>query len=156
MNNMNHQIVLKDGKSTIATWPQAPGDHPTIGDRIEIPSGTLEANAGFGGSATVSKVEIDHHNHVCRIEAEAGCKLPADQRPVITLNSSLVPENLRQEVENHVRGQVDFPILEWEDSFESKPVVRFHLLNGELRTPLETLETGVRGILKDHSELAVI
>jgi hypothetical protein len=156
MNQINYLVVLKDGKSELATWSQDPSGRPTVGERIQIPAAVLAAITGFGPSGNVTKVEIDQRNHAGRIEVEAESTTSIELRPVLTLNASLIPENLRQLVESHLRAGLESPVLEWEESFDSKPIVRVHQLKGGLQTPLETLQSEVLGILKDHSELAVI
>ncbi len=154
MKDITNQVILKDGKSVIGTWSLGTGNHPTIGDRIDI---SAEARkAGYGEKGEVTKVEFDRTEPVCRIEVEADCPLATDQRPVIALNQSMFPEKLRESVEDHVRSRLEFPVLEWEESYRTTPIVRVHEFNGRLKTPLDTLQAELRDILTAASELSMI
>jgi hypothetical protein len=148
------QIVLRDGKSKIASWAQEFEHRPTVGDRIRIPEDVARTLTGYDAEATVSMEEMALNSGAVLIVAEAMCKLPADHRPVVTLNASLLPERIRKEVEAHVRGCLDMPVLDWEESSETVPVIRFHPLKSQPKTSLDTLQRELREILNKAVALA--
>lgn len=123
MNETTNQIVLMDAKSEIASWPLNSG-RPTVGDRIDVTPGAQ--GTGYGNSGTVTKVEVNQRNGVCRIEVEADCPLANELRPVVSLNANLIPDRVRKEVEAHLRSRLDFPVLEWLESYETRPIVQVH------------------------------
>lgn len=141
------QVVLKDGKSKIAGWAQEFEHRPTVGDRIRIPEDVARTLRGYDVEANVCMEEMALNSGDVLIVAEAICKLPPDQRPVVTLNASLLPERIRKEVEDHMRGRLDMPVLDWEESSETVPIIRFHPFKSQPKTPLETLQAELRGIL---------
>lgn len=141
------QIVLKDGKSKIAAWTQEFEHRPTVGDRIRIPDDVVRTLEGYDTEATVSMEEMVLNSGDLLIVADAACKVPANHRPVVTLNASLLPERIRKEVEGHVRRRLDMPVLDWEESSEIMPVIRFHPLKSQPKTPLDTLQRELRQIL---------
>ncbi len=141
------QIVLKDGKSKIAGWTQDFEHRPTVGDRIRIPDDVVRSLEGYDAEATISMEEMALTTGDVLIVADAVCKLPPDHRPVVTLNASLLPERIRNEVEAHVRRRLEMPVLDWEESSETVPVVRFHPLKSQPKTSLDTLQRELREIL---------
>lgn len=143
------QIVLRDGKSKIASWVQEFEHRPTVGDKIQIPEDVARTLEGYDAEATVSMEEISLNSGVVLLVAEAMCKLPADHRPVVTLNASLLPERIRKEVEAHLRGRLDMPVISWEESSETLPVIRFHPFKSQPKTPLDTLQRELRQILNE-------
>jgi hypothetical protein len=149
-----HQIVLKDDKSRIANWTQEFELRPTVGDRIKIPDDLAKTLAGYKAEALVSQVEMDQNTGDFQIVLDAQCILPGDQRPLVTLNASLLPERIRQQVEAHVRQRLDLPVLEWEESSETVPIIRLHPFNSQPKTPLATLQKELRDILSDAVKLA--
>ncbi|WP_348223636.1 hypothetical protein [Luteolibacter sp.] len=149
-----NQIVVKDGKSKIANWTQEFEHRPTVGDRVGIPADVAKALKGYQSEATVSLVEMDQQTGDFHIVLEAECNLPADQRPVVTLNASLLPDRIHDQVENLVRQRLEMPVLEWEDSSETTPIIRFHPFQSQPRTPLATLQKELREILNDAVKLA--
>jgi len=148
------QIVLKDGKSTIASWTQDFEHRPTVGERIRIPDDLVRTLEGYDAHATVSMEEMVLDSGDVVIVAEAACKLPAARRPVVTLNASLLPVRIRKEVEAHLRRRLDFPILDWEESSMTEPIVRLHPFKSQLKTPLDTLQREIREILHRAVALA--
>ena len=152
--NTKTQIVLKDGKSTIGTWTIDFAQHPTVGDRIEVPQEVLDALPGYGAEAVISMVRLDPHSGELNIEAAAKCSLPIDQRPVVILNSDLVPERVRAQVEKHLRNRLKLPLLDWEESSVTDPIVQLHPFNSQQETPLPTLQKELHAILLESSELA--
>jgi hypothetical protein len=149
-----YQIVVKDGKSKIADWTQEFEHTPIVRERIKIPENVAHTLEGYETDAIVSMVEMVQSTGEFRIVAAATCNLATDQRPVVTLNASLIPERIRQEVEDHVRRQLDLPVLEWEESAETAPIIRLHPFNSHPRTPLDTLQDELRQILHSALELA--
>lgn len=155
MNTKNHtQIVVKDGSSKIAGWTQEFEHCPTVGERIRIPDDVARTLGGYDPEAVVSLEEKDQHTGEFRIVADASCSLPTDQRPVVTLNASLLPERIRKEVEDHVRRRLDLPVLEWEDSTATTPIIRLHPFRSQPKTPLDTLQGELREILHKAVALA--
>lgn len=150
----NIQIVVKDGKSKIAQWTQQFEHCPTVGDRVRIPENMADTLQGYDREATVSLVEMDQNTGNLVISAEAACKLPADQRPLVTLNASLLPQRIHSQVENHLRRRLELPVLEWEESTHTAPIIRLHPFKSQLRTPLETLQSELREILDEAVKLA--
>jgi ribosomal protein L30E len=148
------QIVLKDGKSKIAGWAQEFEHRPTVGDRIRIPEDVARTLEGYDAEATVTMEQMAINTGDVLIVAEASCKLPADHRPVVTLNASLLPERIRKQVEAHVRARLDMPVLDWEESSETVPVIRFHPFKSQPKTSLDTLQRELREILTKAVALA--
>lgn len=141
------QIVLKDGKSKIASWNQEFEHRPTVGERIRIPEGVARTLEGYDTEATVSMEEMVLNSGEVVIVADAACKLPTDQRPVVTLNASLLPVRIRKEVESHVRNRLDLPLLDWEESSMTEPIIRLHPFKSKPKTSLDTLQRELREIL---------
>jgi hypothetical protein len=155
MNTKNiTQVVVKDGRSKIAGWTQEFEHRPTVGDRIRIPDDMALTLKGYDAEAVVSLEEMDQATGDFRIIADASCSLPTDQRAVVTLNASLLPERIRKEVEDHVRQRLDLPVLEWEDSTLTTPVIRMHPFKSQPKTPLDTLQRELREILHKAVALA--
>ena len=144
-----NQIILKDGRSRIATWSCETGGHLTVGDRVELPSEIAKENPGYGPGAVVSRVEYSADDGLCHIEAEADCQIPANRRTVVTLNGNRVERALRSAVETHIRKRVELPLLEWEDSQESTPVLRMHSLGEPPKASLPELQREVSQLLAD-------
>jgi ribosomal protein L30E len=149
-----YQVVVKDSRSKVADWTQEFEHRPTPGDRLRIPENVARNLEGYEPEATVSLVEMDLETGDFLIVADAACKLATNQRPVVTLNASLIPERIREEVEDHVRRRLDLPVLEWEDSSATAPIIRLHPFKSHPQTPLETLQNELRQILHKAVELA--
>lgn len=150
----NDLIVVKDGKSKIASWTQEFEHRPTVGDRLRIPEDVAKTLPGYHAEATVSLVEKDYNTGDCTIDLEAECDLATDQRPLVTLNASLLPERSRREVEDHVRRRLVLPVLEWEESSATEPIIRLHPFKSQLKTPLDTLQHELGEILREAVKLA--
>jgi hypothetical protein len=148
------QIVVKDGSSKIANWTQEFAHRPTVGDKIRIPDDVARTLEGYDSEATISLEEIDRSTGEFRITADAECNLPTNQRPVVTLNASLLPERIRKEVEDHVRLRLDLPLLEWEESSVTTPIIRLHPFKSQLKTPPDTLQHELREMLHKAVALA--
>jgi len=148
------QVVVKDSRSKIASWTQEFEHRPTPGDRIPIPENVARNLEGYDAEATVSLVEMDLESGEFRIVADASCNLATNQRPVVTLNASLIPERVREEVEDHVRRRLELPVLEWQESAETAPIVRLHPFKSQPRIPLATLQDELRQILRHAVELS--
>jgi hypothetical protein len=125
-----------------------------VGDRILIPEDVARTLKGYDPEAVVSLEEMDQTTGDFRIIADALCSLPTDQRAVVTLNASLLPERIRKEVEDHVRRRLDLPVLEWEESTHTTPIIRMHPFKSQLKTPLDTLQHELREILHKAVALA--
>jgi len=149
-NPSNMHFVLRDGKAIIGRWSPASAMDLTIGDRVGLPQDIIRDHPGYGTHAVVSRVEMDNTNGACNVDLDVECPVPASRRPYVALNSSLVPEAHRASVEEIVRGRLELPVLEWEESYETTPVIRFHPfdsrpgvsmveLNKELRSHLHGL-----------------
>ena len=152
--NLINQIVVKDGKTKIASWAQEFEHRPTVGDRLRIPDDVAKSLEGYHAEGTVSLVEKDQHTGDYRIEVEAQCDLATDQRPLVTLNASLLPERIHREVEDYLKRCLDLPVLEWEESCETEPIIRLHPFKSQLKTPLATLQRELREILHQAVKLA--
>ncbi|WP_193213054.1 hypothetical protein [Luteolibacter marinus] len=149
-----NQVVVKDGKTRIADWNREFEQHPTVGDRIAIPDDVARNLSGYESEVTVSMVRMDPHTGDLVIEADARCKIPTEQRAVVTLNAGLIPERVRQEAERLLRSRLDHPVIDWEESDEATPIVRIHPFKSELKTPLEQLQEQLREVVLDASKLA--
>ncbi|RYD48400.1 MAG: hypothetical protein EOP85_03620 [Verrucomicrobiaceae bacterium] len=149
------RVILKDGRSRIADWPHT-SSHLTVGDRVEIPQDISATIPGFLTEGTVSRVEFDTATGGWSIEVEVGCPVAESQRPVIILNASRIDESQRAEVEAHLRKRVDYPIFDWEDSYESSPVLRIHDHGANLQEKLPQLRSEILKMLKVSPELSVI
>ena len=152
--NAMNKIVVKDVKTKIADWTQEFEHRPTVGDRIKFPENVAKTLEGYQPEATVSLVEMDQNTGDFQIVLDAECNLGTDQRPLVTLNASLLPERIHQQVENHVRQRLNLPVLEWEESSETTPVIRLHPFKSNLKTPLPTLQKELREILDEAVKLA--
>lgn len=150
----NDQIVVKDGKSKIACWTQEFEHLPTVGDRLKLPEDVAKTLAGYHAEGTVALVEKDHNTGDFRIEVAAECDLAIDQRPLVTLNASLLPERIHCDVEDHVKKRLDLPVLEWEESSLTEPIIRLHPFKSHLKTPLDTLQHELGEILREAVKLA--
>lgn len=146
-NIRKNQITLKDGKSRIANWTVESGTKLTVGDRIDLPAEVAREHPGFGKQATVSRVELDSQTGALLIDVEADGEIAGSDRPVVTLNSSLVPEDLRTAVESQIRQRLGVPVIEWEESFESAPVLRLHQFGQSKEVTLPMLQTEIRASL---------
>ncbi|RYD19713.1 MAG: hypothetical protein EOP88_17935 [Verrucomicrobiaceae bacterium] len=154
--NQTRRIILKDGRSRIADWPQQEGTHLTVGDRVTVPQDVAGSLPGYLTEGTVTRVEFDTASGGWNVEAEVGCPVPESNRPVVTLNSSRIEEAQRAEVEAHLRKRVDYPVFDWEDSFESSPVLRIHDHGADLQAKLPQLQSEVLKMLKVSPELSVL
>lgn len=151
-----HQIVLKDGRNRIASWAGSQENTPTVGDRIAIPQDIANQHAGYGSHAIVSRVEIDGSNGGLIIDVEAEGAGASATRPVVTLNSSLIPEAHRAAIEEKVRASLKLPVIEWEDNFEAQPVLRLHHLDARGGISREQLNAEVRSSLNGLLETALL
>ena|SRR6478672_11207992 len=149
-----NKIVIRDGKTRLAEWTQEFEHRPTVGDRITFPENVARTLQGYRPEAAVCLVEMDQNTGDFQIIVDAECNVPADQRPLVTLNASLLPKRIHQRVENHVRQRLDLPVLEWEESNETTPIVRLHPFKNQLKTPLATLQKELREIHDDAVKLA--
>ncbi|MEO7098910.1 MAG: hypothetical protein ABI162_06080 [Luteolibacter sp.] len=150
----NHQIVVQDGKSRIANWTQEFDHLPTVGDRLRIPEDVAKTLEGYQSEAVVSQVEMDQNTGDFKIMADAGCNVAPGKRPLVILNASLLPERIHNEVENHVRQRLELPMIEWEESSETTPIIHPFPSDSQLRTPLNTLQGELRGMLNEAVKLA--
>lgn len=154
--NQNSRIILKDGRSRIADWPHQDNAHLTVGDRVALPQDVADKLPGYLAEGTVTRVEFDTASGSWNVEAEVGCPIIESNRPVITLNASRVDDAQRAAVEAHLRKRVDYPIFDWEDSYESTPVLRIHDHGADLQGKLPQLQSEVLKMLKVSPELSVI
>lgn len=148
------QIVVNDDKSRIAEWTQEFEHRPTVGDRIRIPDNVARTLDGYKTEAAVSLVKLDHKTGDFQLVLSAECNLPGNQRPLVTLNASLLPERIHRQVENHLRKRLDLPVLEWAASSETAPIIRLHPFKARPKTPLATLQQELRDILGEAVKLA--
>lgn len=148
------QIVVKDGKSNIASWTQEFEHRPTVGERVGIPDDVARALEGYEAEAVVALEQMDQNTGDFLIVADAKCNLATDQRAVVTLNASLLPERIHKDVEDHVRRRLELPVIEWEESSETTPVIRLHPFKSNPKTPLDTLQRELREILHRAVQLA--
>jgi hypothetical protein len=149
-----NKIVVKDGKSKIASWNQDFEHRPTVGERVKIPAAVAETIKDFKPEATVSLVQMDQTTGDFQIVVDAECKLPTDQRPVVALNASLIPDRIRTDVEGHLRKRLDSPVLDWEESSATTPIIHLHPFKSKLRTPLEKLQAEVGEMVNEAIKLA--
>lgn len=155
-NPSQHQIVLKDGRNPIASWQATQATALTVGDQIEIPADVANQHPGYGNRAIVSRVEIDGTNGGWIIDVEAESARGAVDRPVVTLNSSLIPEAHRATIEEKVRGSLGLPVIEWEESYEAQPVLRLHHLDTRGGVSAQQLNTELRTTLNGLLETALL
>jgi hypothetical protein len=123
--NLQSAVVLKDGYIHLAAWTHTFHEAPSIGEFIEIPAHLQENLAGYEPRAFVSRIKR-RGNLLDLVEAEAICKVKAQDRPVIVINSDRIRAELRPAAEAHVRSTLRFPRIHWEGSTQPDPVVRFH------------------------------
>lgn len=64
------------------------------------------------------------------------------------------PVNSRKEVVSHVRRRLDLPILDWQESSMTEPIIRLHPFKSQLKTPLDTLQRELREMLDKAVALA--
>lgn len=139
------KVVLKDGRTTLATWSQEFEKPPTIGDSISIATSWKDPLPGFTEQARVSKIELDTKTGRHRIEAEVIAT--TRQRPVVFLNTHRIPENLRSKVEEYVRTQIPVALPSWEESPEPVAILRVHENGHPLNQRLSDLRHGVQDLL---------
>lgn len=154
--NTAGRIVLKDGKSRIADWPHQAGSHLTVGDRVAVPQDVSKSILGYLAEATVTRVEFDTATGGWNIEADAGCPVAESLRPVVTLNANRIEESQRPDVEAHLRKRIDYPVFDWENSYDSAPVLRIHDHDTGLQAKLPQLQQEILKSLKVSPELSVI
>jgi hypothetical protein len=154
MNEATTQIAFMDGTSEVTSWPLKSGSQPTVGDRVDVAEGAK--NTGYSNTGIVTKVEVDEHSGTYRIEVAAECPLASNERPVFSLNANMIPDRLRKEVETLLRTRIDFPVVEWLESYETTPIVQVHEHNTKMKTPVKILQTEIREILAQASELTVL
>jgi hypothetical protein len=148
MNPSNIQtatVVLKDGRTTLATWSQEFEKPPTIGDSISIAAWWKAPLPGFTEQARVSKIELDTKTRQHRVEAEVIAT--TRQRPVVFLNSHRIPEELRGKVETYIRTEIPVALPSWEESTEPVAILRVHENGHSLKESLSVLQSRVLKIL---------
>lgn len=74
----------------------------------------------------------------------------------VALNSSLVPEVHRTSVEGIVRGQLELPVFEWEESDDTAPVIRFHPFDSRPSVSMVELNKEIRSFLHGMLEPAML
>ncbi|MEO8613550.1 MAG: hypothetical protein ABI600_00290 [Luteolibacter sp.] len=141
------RIVIKDGKSELANYPQDLDHLPTVGDVMSMPERLSQQLRGYHDSAMVARVGIDRNTGRTQVDLEAKCELPTDKRPVLMLNASLVPPVLRRKVEDYVRNRLDFPSFDWEESTQTPAILRFDPFNSKPKTSQAELESELRKLI---------
>ncbi|NQX02915.1 hypothetical protein HQ447_19835 [bacterium] len=145
-------VLLKDGRTQLASWSQDFESLPTVGDRIQVAG--RHGLAGYGDQATISLVFANSDKGQHRIEAQAECELADHERPVVFLNSALFSEDRRPAAEECLRHELHVPLIHWEESPEPKAVLRLHENRGKLPVPLATLQTKLRDLAREGSALS--
>jgi len=153
--NLTH-IILKDGLSTLASWTHQFDKEPTIGETISISGQWANPLPGYGDRATVRKIELNTKTNELHIEVEPLLHQKENSRPVVVLNADLIPERVRTEVEAYLRDHLDLPLLDWEQSRELEPILRFHENGSKPKLGLPELQAGIRHILHEANELTLV
>lgn len=123
--NQHLSFVLKDGHSRLATWI-LPGDRrPSLNESVEVPDRFREALVGYEPRAVVTRIEVGK-SPPDQVDLEAISLTKMEHRPVIVLNSDRIGDRWRGGVEAYLRSQLANPLIYWESSISSDPVVRFH------------------------------
>ncbi len=149
-------FVLRDGKAIIGRWTPGSAMELTIGDRVGLPQDIIRDHPGYGTHAVVSRVELDINSGARNVDLDVECPLPANRRPYVLLNSSLVSDANRASVEEIVRGKLELPVLEWEESYETTPVIRFHPFDSRPGVSMSELNSQLRSHLHGLLEPAVV
>ena len=153
--NITH-IILKDGFSTLASWTQQFDKEPTIGETISISGQWSDPLPGYGDRATVRKIELNTKTNELHIEVEPLLHQKESSRPVVALNADLIPERVRPAVESYLRDHLDMPLLDWEQSRELEPILRFHENGSKAKLGFPELQAGIRHILHEANELTLV
>ncbi|WAC20087.1 hypothetical protein OVA24_01680 [Luteolibacter sp. SL250] len=156
-NQHNVHIQLNDGKAVIDRWPHDSNQLPTIGDVIAIPSVGGRIPEGYQENATVFRIDRDLNNGELTVILDLQPVSAKGGRLVVFLNTEYVAENLRREVEEHLRGKLEVPAFEWIHSTEPAPVIRIHQGLSEIpHAEVAKLQKGVRAIIEAASPLATV
>ena len=118
-------VILKDGGAQLAAWTQSFDQRPTLGESLEIPADLHTDLAGYEPHALVSRIEL-RSPLPDQIDLEASCRIQKFERTIIVINSSLICDSMRGDVEAYVRSKLQFPLIYWDSSTDSYPVVRFY------------------------------
>lgn len=155
-NTPNTQVQLNDGKSVIASWSHDFNQLPTIGEVVHISSIGGNVPDGYQSHAKVFRMDRNLSTGEVTVILDL---VPVDEkegRPVVILNTEYVPENLRRDVEEHLRGALDVPAFEWIQSTDPAPIISIHAPGNFSETNLAKLQAGVRQIIDEASPLATI
>ncbi len=156
-NQHNVHIQLNDGKAVIDRWSHDSGQLPTIGDVIAISSVGGRTPEGYQENATVFRIDRDLSNGETTVILDLQPVSAKGGRLVVFLNTEYVAENLRREVEEHLRGKLDVPAFEWIHSTEPAPIIRIHQGLSEIpHAEVAKLQKGVRAIIEAASPLATV
>jgi hypothetical protein len=156
-NETNIHIQLNDGKAVIDSWVHQSSQLPTIGDVIAIPSVGGATPEGYQENATVFRIDRDLSSGEVTVILDLQPESAKEARIVVFLNSAYVGDNLRREVEEHLRGKLDVPAFEWNHSTEPAPIIRIHQGLSEIpHAEVAKLQKGVRTIIEASSPLATV
>lgn len=139
---------LKDGQSLLTSWKQYVNKVPTIGDSIGLDDSAKQHHADYESTAKVVQIDYDAKSSETSVILEASPKQKELSRTVVFLNSNFIPENLRGEAEERVRGAFNLPLIEWVNSYESKPVPQVHQLQDSEADSLESLQSDLRELVE--------
>lgn len=157
MSNTQIHVQINDGKTAIDRWPYAFEHLPTIGDVIAISSVGGSAPTGYDSKAEVFRIDRDLSTGEVTIILDLKPASSKAARPVAFLNADYIPEHLRRDVEEHLRGQLEVPAFEWVQSTDPSPVLRVHQGLSEIQPEIVAkLQKGVRKILDAASPLASV
>jgi hypothetical protein len=156
-NQHNVHIQLNDGKAVIDRWSHDSSQLPTIGDTIAISSVGGRTPEGYQENATVFRIDRDLNNGETTVILDLQPESAKGARIVVFLNTAYVADNLRREVEEHLRGKLDVPAFEWIHSTEPAPIIRIHQGLSEIpHVEVAKLQKGVRAIIEASSPLATV
>ncbi len=123
--NQQASIVLKDGDTILATWTLPFDKRPQLFESLEIPARFQTALAGYEPTAVITRIEVGAPLPD-KIDLAALCHVKDQGRPVIVINSARIGKSQRGAAEGYLRSRLQFPLIYWESSTASDPVVRFH------------------------------
>ncbi|MES2466884.1 MAG: hypothetical protein V4675_06255 [Verrucomicrobiota bacterium] len=123
--NQQASIVLKDGHTILATWTLPFDKRPQLFDSLEIPARFQTALAGYEPTAVITRIEV-RPALPDKIDLAALCHVKEQDRPVIVINSARIGKSQHGAAEGYLRSKLQFPLIYWESSTASDPVVRFH------------------------------
>lgn len=150
--NQHVSFILKDGHSRLAAWILPADQRPSLYESVEIPDRFRETLVGYEPRAVVTRIEMEKFNAI-QIDLEAISLVKKEQRPVIILNSARIGDRRRGAIEAYLRSKLAFPLVYWESSTSSDPVIRFYDPATGAKACSADIQSGILGHLHRSAAL---